>query len=222
MEHEQEWLVVRVFVEKTAIGCQVSFLISSHLTHVAWQCNVPSGDILWLSLNEFGDMVLWAPGPHLWHKHDNKKCIGSIASKFYPCIIWPLMNRLNLGENRRSKNLFKCKNSISNGQFETPMKGKYTHLLDGASPDGWAVWGVVMFTRWWLLVDHCVLRNWDRILVRAVKGLISRVAWSRYVRYCDKETLNSNKPNLLDGESYVKGYCMSQKATKWVMEGGLL
>ena len=26
----------------------------------------------------------------------------------------------------------------------------------------------------WLLVDHCVLRNWDRILVRAVKGLISR------------------------------------------------
>ena len=43
-----------------------------------------------------------------------------------------------------------------------------------ASPDGWAVWGVVMSTRWWLLVDHCVLRNWDRILVRAVKGLISR------------------------------------------------
>ena len=26
----------------------------------------------------------------------------------------------------------------------------------------------------WLLVDHCVLRNWYRILVRAVKGLISR------------------------------------------------
>ena len=26
----------------------------------------------------------------------------------------------------------------------------------------------------WLLVDHCVLRNWDRILVRAVRGLISR------------------------------------------------
>ena len=26
----------------------------------------------------------------------------------------------------------------------------------------------------WLLVDHYVLRNWDRILVRAVKGLISR------------------------------------------------
>ena len=26
----------------------------------------------------------------------------------------------------------------------------------------------------WLLVNHCVLSNWDRILVRAVKGLISR------------------------------------------------
>ena len=44
-------------------------------------------------------------------------------------------------------------------------------LLIQASPDGWAVWGVVMSTRWWLLVDHCVLRNWDRILVRAVKGI---------------------------------------------------
>ena len=28
----------------------------------------------------------------------------------------------------------------------------------------------------WLLVDHCVLSNWDRILVRAVKGLISRAS----------------------------------------------
>ena len=45
---------------------------------------------------------------------------------------------------------------------------------ESASPDGWAVWSAVVFTRWWLLVDHCVLRNWDRILVRAVKGLISR------------------------------------------------
>ena len=44
--------------------------------------------------------------------------------------------------------------------------------FDHASPDGWAVWGVVVSTRWWLLVDHCVLRN--QILVRAVKGLISR------------------------------------------------
>ena len=48
------------------------------------------------------------------------------------------------------------------------------HSMYIASPDGWAVWSAVMFTRWWLLVDHCVLRNWDRILVRAVKGLISR------------------------------------------------
>ena len=64
-----------------------------------------------------------------------------------------------------------------------------------ASPDGWAVWGVVVSTRWWLLVDHCVLRNWDRILVRAVKGLISRAGMvSIYVNYCDEETLNSNKP----------------------------
>ena len=47
----------------------------------------------------------------------------------------------------------------------------YMHI---ASPDGWAVWGVVVSTRWWLLVDYCVMRNWDRILVRAVKGLISR------------------------------------------------
>ena len=47
-------------------------------------------------------------------------------------------------------------------------------LICEASPDGWAVWGIVVSTHWWLLVDHCVLRNWDRILVRAVKGLISR------------------------------------------------
>ena len=66
-----------------------------------------------------------------------------------------------------------------------------------ASPDGWAVWGVVVFTRWWLLVDHCVLRNWDRILVRAVKGLIYRAGmvsicpllWQRDVK------LQQTKPN---------------------------
>ena len=53
----------------------------------------------------------------------------------------------------------------------------HSHIVPWGSiviPDGWAVWGVVVSTRWWLLVDHCVLRNWDRILVRAVKGLISR------------------------------------------------
>ena len=49
----------------------------------------------------------------------------------------------------------------------------------------------------WLLVDHCVLRNWDRILVRAVKGLISRAGmvlicpllWQR-----DVKLQQTNKP----------------------------
>ena len=70
------------------------------------------------------------------------------------------------------------------------MFTEYKH----ASPDGSAVWGVVVSTRWWLLVDHCVLRNWGRILVRAVKRLISRAGLDMS-HYCDKETLNSNKPN---------------------------
>ena len=30
-----------------------------------------------------------------------------------------------------------------------------------------------------------------------MRGLISWLAWSRYVRYCDKETLNSNKPKYI-------------------------
>ena len=67
-----------------------------------------------------------------------------------------------------------------------------------ATTDGWADWGVVVSTRWWLLVDHCVLRNWDRILVRAVKGLIYRAGmvsicpllWQRDVK------LQQTKPNL--------------------------
>ena len=50
----------------------------------------------------------------------------------------------------------------------------------------------------WLLVDHCVLRIWDRILVRAVKGLISRAGmvsicpllWQRDVKL---QQTNSNK-----------------------------
>ena len=50
----------------------------------------------------------------------------------------------------------------------------------------------------WLLVDHCVLRNWDRILVRAVKGLISRAGmvsicpllWQRDVKL-QQTSLNS-------------------------------
>ena len=73
-----------------------------------------------------------------------------------------------------------------------------------ASPDGSAVWGVIVSTRWWLLVDHCVLRNWDRILVRAVKGLISRAGmvsicpllWQRDVK------LQQTKPNIGRSEVY--------------------
>ena len=69
-----------------------------------------------------------------------------------------------------------------------------------ASPDGSAVWGVVVSTRWWLLVDHCVLRNWGRILVRAVKGLISRAGmvsicpllWQRDVKL---QQTNHPKPH---------------------------
>ena len=52
----------------------------------------------------------------------------------------------------------------------------------------------------WLLVDHCVLRNWDRILVRAVKGLISRAGmvaicpllWQR-----DVKLQQTNQPTLV-------------------------
>ena len=61
---------------------------------------------------------------------------------------------------------------------ECIYKVNMAHMVNSgqlkASPDGSAVWGVVVSTRWWLLVDHCVLRNWGRILVRALKGLISR------------------------------------------------
>ena len=76
----------------------------------------------------------------------------------------------------------------------------FAHTRDAsvASPDGSAVWGVVVSTRWWLLVNHCVLRNWGRILVRAVKGLISRAGmvsicpllWQRDVK------LQQTKPKL--------------------------
>ena len=56
----------------------------------------------------------------------------------------------------------------------------------------------------WLLVDHCVLINWDRILVRAVMGLISRAGmvsicpllWQRDVKL--KQT---NKQTNLRGQS---------------------
>ena len=55
----------------------------------------------------------------------------------------------------------------------------------------------------WLLVDHCVLRNWDRILVRAVKGLISRAGmvlicpllWQRDVKL--QQTTNKHLVRVL-------------------------
>ena len=58
----------------------------------------------------------------------------------------------------------------------------------------------------WLLVDHCVLRNWDRILVRAVKGLISRAGmvsicpllWQR-----DVKLQQTNKPSLFMDFNWV-------------------
>ena len=64
----------------------------------------------------------------------------------------------------------------------------------------------------WLLVDHCVLRNWDRILVRAVKGLISRAGmvsicpllWQRDVK------LKTNKRNSID---IMSVNIMNQKTT---------
>ena len=76
-----------------------------------------------------------------------------------------------------------------------------------ASPDGWAVWGVVVFIRWWLLVDHCVLRNWDRILVRAVRELISRAGmvsicpllWQRDVKLQQTNQLSANSEPQLTG-----------------------
>ena len=62
----------------------------------------------------------------------------------------------------------------------------------------------------WLLVDHCVLRNWDRILVRAVKGLISRAGmvsicpllWQRDVKL--KQTNNPLSRLNKSYESYFK------------------
>ena len=86
----------------------------------------------------------------------------------------------------------------NNGQIWLPIGYMSDSEQCSASPDGSAVWGVVVSTRWWLLVDHCVLRNWGRILVRAVKGLISRVGmvsicpllWQRDIK------LQQTKPNL--------------------------
>ena len=85
-----------------------------------------------------------------------------------------------------------------------------------SQPDGWAVWRVVLFTRWWLLVDHCVLRNWDRILVRAVKGFIfcwlawsdSPLPWQRDVK------LQQTKPNPQKVQSM-----RSRIRTVWILVG---
>ena len=93
---------------------------------------------------------------------------------------------------------------------------------NGASPDGWAIWGVVMSTRWWLLVDHCVLRNWDRILVRAaVKGLISRAGmvsicpllWQRDVKL---QQIISNGPIAFKFYTEVKYLKLHQKNCQWL------
>ena len=83
---------------------------------------------------------------------------------------------------------------------------KFFTLYHEASPDGSAVWGVVVSTRWWLLVDHCVLRNWDRILVRAVKGLISRAGmvsicpllWQRDVKLQQTKHCTMNGGHFVD------------------------
>ena len=58
----------------------------------------------------------------------------------------------------------------------------------------------------WLLVDQCVLSNWDRILVRAVKGLISRAGmvsicpllWQRDVKL-QQTNKQTNKQTTIYG-----------------------
>ena len=58
--------------------------------------------------------------------------------------------------------------------------------------------------RWWLLVDYCVLRNWDRILVRAVKGFISRAGmvsicpllWQRDVKLQQTKSTSECQPDM--------------------------
>ena len=81
----------------------------------------------------------------------------------------------------------------------------HTALISSqASTDGSALWGVVVSTRWWLLVDHCVLRNWGRILVRVVKGLISRAGmvsicpllWQRDVKLQQTKSSLHNKGEI--------------------------
>ena len=74
-----------------------------------------------------------------------------------------------------------------------------------------------MSTRWWLLVDHCVLRNWDRILVRAVKGLISRAGmvsicpllWQRDVK------LQQTKPNQTTNSPRARCHPLPGPPREW-------
>ena len=57
----------------------------------------------------------------------------------------------------------------------------------------WAVWGVVLTTHWCLFVIVSCLRNWDRTLVRAVKGLIYRAGMVSICPLLWQRTLNSYK-----------------------------
>ena len=73
----------------------------------------------------------------------------------------------------------------------------------------------------WLLVDHCVLRNWDRILVRAVKGLISRAGmvsicpllWQRDVKLQQTNIVTSKVHQKLPHD--VKKFVMTSKSSSW-------
>ena len=66
----------------------------------------------------------------------------------------------------------------------------------------------------WLLVDHCVLRNWDRILVRAVKGLISRAGmvsicpllWQRDVKLQQTFLFLTSLYIFISFDSKIRGY----------------
>ena len=75
----------------------------------------------------------------------------------------------------------------------------------------------------WLLVDHCVLRNWDRILVRAVKGLISRAGmvsicpllWQRDVKLQQTNKLPGLSPlcgpiSYLIIQGWIISWCLAQ------------
>ena len=94
-----------------------------------------------------------------------------------------------------------------------------------ASPDGWAAWGVVMSTRWCLLVDHCVPRNWDRILVSAVKRLISQAGmvsiwpllWQRDVKLQQTNwTMGSTDPSIqMFINDEITDICIKIHHTTW-------